>query len=91
MTEPLTELPRTSRNGTTAQPTEPAEAVDLAGDADTSNAAPSESPPGPPRWVKAFGIVLVVLLLVVAGLHLTGNAPMHTPGSGGELHGMQAP
>ena len=35
-----------------------------------------ESPPGAPRWVKVFGIVLVVLLVAVLAIHLTGNAPM---------------
>ena len=35
-----------------------------------------ESPPGAPRWVKVFGIVLVVLLIAFLALHLTGNAPM---------------
>ena len=29
---------------------------------------------GAPRWVKLFGIVAVAFLLVVAVLHLTGNA-----------------
>jgi hypothetical protein len=91
MTEPLTELPRTSANGSTAQPTEFVEPVDLAGDADTDIAVASESPPGTPRWVKAFGIILVVLLLAFAGLHLTGNAPTHMPGSSGGQHGMQSP
>ena len=33
-----------------------------------------------PRWVKAFGIVAVVLALVFAGLHLTGYGfGGHTP------------
>jgi hypothetical protein len=53
--------------------------------------AASESPPGTPRWVKAFGIILVVLLLALAGLHLSGNAPTHMPGSSGAEHGMQKP
>ena len=35
-----------------------------------------ESPPSAPRWVKAFGIVLVVLLVAFLALHLTGHAPM---------------
>ncbi|HLZ30308.1 MAG TPA: hypothetical protein VKV73_23545 [Chloroflexota bacterium] len=92
MTEPPTRLPRTSANGTPAQPAESVEAVDrleYAGGTDT--AAASESPPGTPRWVKAFGIILVVLLLALAGLHLSGNAPTHMPGSSGAEHGMQAP
>jgi hypothetical protein len=91
MTEPRTELPRTSANGTRAQPTAFVEPIDLGGDADTDIGRASESPPGTPRWVKAFGIMLVVLLLVFAGLHLTGNAPTHMPGSSGTQHGMQAP
>jgi len=50
-----------------------------------------ESPPSTPRWVKAFGIVTVVLILLFAGLHLTGNAPTHMPSSGGTEHGVQGP
>jgi len=92
MTEPLTKLPRTSANETTAQPAESVEAVDLLEyAADTDTVAASESPPGTPRWVKAFGIILVVLLLALGGLHLSGNAPTHMPGSSGAEHGMQAP
>ncbi len=50
-----------------------------------------ESPPSAPRWVKAFGIIAIVLILALAGLHLTGNAPTHMPSSSGTEHGMQAP
>ena len=50
-----------------------------------------ESPPSTPRWVKAFGIIVIILILAFAGLHLTGNAPTHMPGSSGTEHGMQAP
>ena len=50
-----------------------------------------ESPPGTPRWVKAFGIGAIILVLLFAGLHLTGNAPTHMPSSGGAEHGMQSP
>jgi hypothetical protein len=39
-----------------------------------------EAPPGVPRWVKIFGIVLLVLVLVFVVLHLTGNGL-------GNLHG----
>ncbi len=49
-----------------------------------------ESPPGTPRWVKAFGVIAIVLLLLFAGLHLTSNAPMHGMPSGGTEHGVQA-
>jgi hypothetical protein len=31
------------------------------------------TPPQMPRWVKAFGIVLLILILIVIALHLTGN------------------
>ena len=33
-----------------------------------------------PRWVKAFGIVAIGLVLLFVILHLTGNSPGgHTP------------
>jgi len=41
--------------------------------------------------VKAFGIIAIVLVLLLAGLHLTGKAPTHMPPSSGMQHGMQAP
>jgi hypothetical protein len=50
-----------------------------------------ESPPSTPRWVKLFAIVAIVLLLLFAGLHLTGNAPMHSMSPSGTEHGVQAP
>ena len=53
-----------------------------------SSANGADAPPGTPRWVKAIGIALVVLLLAFAGLHLTGNAPTHMPGSSGAQHGL---
>jgi hypothetical protein len=31
------------------------------------------SPPSTPRWVKVFGIILIVLVLAVVILHLTGS------------------
>ena len=41
------------------------------------------SPPSTPRWVKVFGIIALVLVLLFVTLHLTGNSlggPMsHTP------------
>ena len=39
--------------------------------------AEHESPPATPRWVKALGVVLVVLFLTFIALHLTGHAPTH--------------
>ena len=34
-----------------------------------------DSAPGMPRWVKVFGIIAIVLILLFIILHLTGNAP----------------
>ena len=48
-------------------------------------------PPSTPLWVKAFGIIAIVLVLAFVGMHLTGNAPTHMPGSSGPEHGVQAP
>lgn len=31
------------------------------------------SPPSTPRWVKIFGIILIVLVLAVVVMHLTGT------------------
>jgi hypothetical protein len=41
---------------------------------------------GPPRWVKVFGIVGLVLVVLFAVLHLTGNSL-----GGHDLHRGQAP
>jgi hypothetical protein len=91
MPEPLTDWPRASANGTTARATEPLGAAASVHYPDTDTELTQESPPGTPRWVKAFGIVLVVLLLGFAGLHLTGHAPTHMPGASGPEHGQQVP
>ena len=40
----------------------------------------ADRPPGTPRWVKVFGIVVIVLVLVLGILHLTGNS-LGGPGS----------
>jgi hypothetical protein len=32
------------------------------------------SPPSTPRWVKLFGIIVIVLVLLFVILHLTGNS-----------------
>jgi hypothetical protein len=75
MTEPVIRTPQTA-NG--QSPTEP-HAIDAA----VAN-ADIESPPGTPRWVKLFGITVVILVLLLAGLHLTGYTPTH----GMPMHGM---
>ncbi|MDT8861483.1 hypothetical protein N0O92_14785 [Alkalihalobacillus sp. MEB130] len=37
-----------------------------------------ESPPKMPRWVKVFGVIVIVLLLVFVIIHLLGGE--HGPG-----------
>jgi hypothetical protein len=37
--------------------------------------------PGAPRWVKAFGVIAFVVVLLVVVLHLTGRGP------GAHMHG----
>ncbi len=47
-----------------------------------------------PWWVKAFGIVAAVLVLLVVILHLTGHSPggyMHMPAVNSKDHGVQKP
>ncbi len=95
MTEPFSRPLRTSSRAGAARPAEnlhdaqpdsyPDASEDWRMDSDR------ESPPSTPRWVKIFGIIAIVLILALAGLHLTGNAPTHIPGSSGTEHGMQAP
>ena len=77
MTEPLTDSRRSSPNGTTARTTEPVAAVDRPDHAGGVDIPAREMPPGTPRWVKAFVIAFVVLVLAFAGLHLTGHTPTH--------------
>ena len=88
MTEPLTDSPGTSFNRTTARPGEDTRAAEPRQDPEGDVEPAPDAPPGTPRWVKAFGIILVVVLLAVAGLHLTGNAPTHLPGSSGPQHSL---
>ena len=59
--------------------------ADSSAPSDAAGATPT-TPPGAPVWVKAFGIVLLLLLLVFGGLHLAGRGmgPMnHVPPAGG--------
>lgn len=49
-----------------------------------------ESPPSTPRWVKIFGIIAIVLVLLFIIIQLTGIGGDHGPGrhilSGGPGH-----
>jgi len=58
----------------------------------THAGADHESPPKTPRWVKAFGTVLIVLVVLIIILHLTGNS-LGGPGSHTMplQHGVQQP
>jgi hypothetical protein len=87
MTEPLSQPTRNSTPATTAPPPADLQRADPllypdAGD-DTARQPDRESPPGTPRWVKIFAITTIVLVLLLAGLHLSGNAPTHMPSSSG--------
>jgi hypothetical protein len=92
MTEPLLRPVRTSSPAPNAQPAEDLLAADPLPDFEASNGTgiepDRESPPSTPRWVQWFGIIAIVLVLLFAGLHLTGNAPTHMPPSSGAQHGM---
>lgn len=40
---------------------------------DTGVGTDRGSPPSTPRWVKVFGIIVIVLVLLFVILHLTGG------------------
>jgi hypothetical protein len=42
---------------------------------DTGAASDRGSPPSTPLWVKVFGIIALVLVLLFVLLHLSGHAP----------------
>jgi hypothetical protein len=46
---------------------------------DTGVGSTEDRPPGTPRWVKVFGIIVLVLVLLVAGLMIFGGGE-HGPG-----------
>jgi len=78
MTEPLSQAPQTSPrpvNGRLAEDPHTLDHPTTGGNARFDRDA--ESPPGTPRWVKIFGIAAIIFVLLVAGLHLTGNTPTH--------------
>ncbi len=91
MTEPVNGPVRTASRTSAGRSAEDLDLADPVASEGTRIQPDRESPPSTPRWVKAFGIIAIVLILALAALHLTGNAPTHMPGSGGTEHGMQAP
>jgi hypothetical protein len=93
MTEPLIQPSPTSSPAKAARPTEhvdPADPVPYPNTRDRVRTnLDQDSAPGTPRWVKVFGIGVIVLLLLFAGLHLTGHTPTH--GMPMPMHGIQTP
>ena len=60
----------------------------LASDPDAEGDTPNDTlgalVQGTPRWVKIFGIVIVVLVLLFVALHLTGHGfSSHSPPTSG--------
>jgi hypothetical protein len=47
---------------------------------DTNASLQHESPPSTPRWVKVFGIVALILVLLVVIVMFTGVGGEHGPG-----------
>jgi hypothetical protein len=54
--------------------------ADTGEDTDTGVGPDRELPTGRPRWVKVFGIIVLVLAVLFVGLKLTGLGPNHGPG-----------
>lgn len=54
---------------------------------------PSVDEPKTPRWVKVFGLIALVLVLLFAAVHLTtgGGPGNHMPSSSVTEHGVQQP
>lgn len=50
-------------------------------DTDTGVKFDRRSNPSTPRWVKAFGIVVLILILLFATLQFTGIGGSHGPGN----------
>jgi hypothetical protein len=93
MTEPLNRPLPTSSQARSTRPAEDLREADPLAYLDATDGSgmepDRESPPSTPPWVKAFGIIGIVLVLLFVGLHLTGGAPLHTPSSGGAEHGLR--
>ncbi len=65
--------------------------ADPSSDTDDDAGPDHGSTAGTPRWVKVFGIVAIILVLLFVILHLTGNSPGHTPPPSVTEHGVQPP
>ena len=93
MSEPHIQTPQTAPPSTpNGQPATDVNAVER--DLSQPHISPAyerESPPGMPRWVKLLGIAVVVLALLFAGLHLTGNGGGPGLHGAGAEHGMPMP
>ena len=88
MTEPPIPSTRTSTPARSGRPAENLQTIELPhSSGDIGGISAREAPPGTPRWVKVFGIIAIVLLLALAGLHLTGYAPTH----GMPMHSVMLP
>jgi hypothetical protein len=60
--------------------------------ADLPTTQSSEVDTGTPRWVKVFGIIAIVLVLLLVIIHLTGHSPSgHTSHPSLTEHGAQHP
>jgi len=61
---------------------------------DDSGVRPTaDRPPGTPRWVKVFGLIAIVVVLLIAIMLLTGHGPgRHTPSgdAGGQVRAFSA-
>lgn len=59
---------------------------------DTGMGRRRESPPSTPRWVKLFGFIAIVLVVLLVVLHLTGHSPGgHGSHTSSAEHGSQQP
>jgi hypothetical protein len=56
---------------------------------DTGAVPAPGTPPGTPRWVKVFGIIALVLIVLVVIMFLTGSG--HGPSRHGNLGGGHTP
>ena len=61
---------------------------------DTRVRPPADRPPSTPRWVKVFGIIAIVVVLIFVVIQLTGVGGGHGPGrhaASGDVGGQAPP